>query len=73
MNIQVIEEEFEYNIKQVVKEMRKENEELSGLSADEFQDTVWKDGYYCEQFAHKVIEKMFEWSGDNAFEPQDLN
>lgn len=66
MQIHTIEEDFEYQMKQVLNEMRRTNDELKDLEAEELQDKLW--GEYSEQFAHAVLERCNDYSGDELFE-----
>lgn len=66
MRIHTIEENFEYQMKQIVKEMKRQYEDLAELDAEELQDEIWKN--YSKEFGRMVMERCNEYSGDEIFE-----
>ena len=65
MHIPTIEEDYEYRMKNIVREFVKDYE-LEGLSAEELQDKLWSE--YAKEFAHAVLQDMGDFSGDELFE-----
>ena len=65
MDIQRIEEDEEYRMKNIVQKLVKDYE-VEGLCAEELQDKIWSE--YAEEFARAVLQDMTDFSGDELFE-----
>lgn len=65
MHISIIEEDYEYRMKNIVRKFVKDYE-LERLSAEELQDNIWSE--YAEEFAHAVLQDMTDFSGNDLFE-----
>lgn len=71
MHIPTIEEDFEYQFKELIKDMKKAYPQLANLSSDDLQDAIWEDKDICVEFAHKMIERAFDFGGDEMFEDEE--
>lgn len=71
MRIPTIEDNFDYQFKELIKDMKDLYPELKDLSSEDLQDAIWKDIDMCKTLAHKMIEKAFEYGGDKIFETDD--
>lgn len=67
MHIPTIEDDFDYNFKKVIDMMRDDFPELTNLSSDDFQETVWNDKEMCVYFTQKMFERAYEYGGDEMF------
>lgn len=65
MYIHTIEENYEYRMKNIMKEFVKDYE-LNELNPEELQYKIWTD--YAKEFAHAVLQDMVDFSGDELFE-----
>ena len=65
MHIHIVEEDYEYRMKIIMKKFVKDYK-LEGLSVEELQDKIWSE--YAKEFAHAVLQDMNDFSGDELFE-----
>jgi hypothetical protein len=65
MHIPIIEEDYEYRMKNIVRKFVKDYE-LERLSVEELQDKIWSE--YAKEFAHAVLQDMTDFSGNELFE-----
>lgn len=65
MHIRIIEEDYEYRMKNIIQKLVKDYE-LEGLSAEELQDKIWSE--YAKEFAHAVLFDIDMFAGDKMFE-----
>lgn len=70
MHIYTIEDDFDYQFKRIIKKMKEDYPELEDLSSDDLQEAIWKDKNMCESFTHKMLEKAYEYGGDEIFETE---
>ena len=68
MHIPTIEDNFDYQFKKVMKDMKKLYPELVELSSEDLQDTIWNNKDMCEELAHRMLEIAYEYGGDEIFE-----
>lgn len=68
MHIPTIEDDFDYNFKAVIKMMKDDFPELKELSSEDLQDDMWKRKDLQEYFTQKMVERAFEYGGDEMFE-----
>ena len=67
MHIHTIEEDYEYRMKNIMKDFLDDYPELKKLDVDELQDKLWEPEY-AKAFGRAVIEDMMSFSGDELFE-----
>ena len=67
MHIHTIEEDYEYRMKNIMKDFLDDYSELKKLDVDELQDKLWEPEY-AKAFGRAVIEDMMSFSGDELFE-----
>lgn len=65
MHIPIIEEDYEYRMKNIVRKFVKDYG-LERLSVEELQDKIWSE--YAKEFAHAVLQDMTDFSGNELFE-----
>lgn len=68
MHIHTIDENFEHQMKKIIKAMREEDPELQNLNAEQLQDAFWNK--HAEYFGRKVLEACIDYSGDELFEKE---
>lgn len=62
----MIDTEFEYVLKGIVKEFKHRHPEFRDLTSEELQDELWKNDSAIE-FAHLILEKCEEFETDEIF------
>lgn len=70
MHIPTIEDNFDYQFKKVMKDMKELYPELMELSSEDLQDAIWNNRDICEAFAHRMLEVAYEYGGDEIFETE---
>ena len=65
MHIRTIEEDYEYRMKNIIKNLRESYEGLKDLDSEEMRDKLWDE--YAKEFAHAILEDMDDFSGDELF------
>jgi hypothetical protein len=66
MSITTQESLYEYQIKKVIIEFKKQNEDLKNLSGEVLQSEIWSN--HAEEFGRAVLENINDFSGDELFE-----
>jgi len=61
-----IEDSFEYQMKKIITEIKKDFPELSTLDSEVLQDKLWS-GQFAVEFARKVLDACYDYSGDELF------
>lgn len=64
MHIHTIEDDYDYRMRQIVKEFI-EDYNLQDYSPEELQNYLWTRSL---QFGHAVLEDMYNYGGDELFE-----
>lgn len=66
MHIHTIDENYEYRMKNILRNFVRQYKELQDLESEELEDKIWVD--YAEEFGQAVLEDMINFSGDELFE-----
>lgn len=70
MHIPTIEDDFDYQFKKVIKDMKELYPELKELSSEDLQDSIWNNKDMCETLTHRILEVAYEFGGDEIFETE---
>ena len=65
MHIHTIEEDYEYRMKNIIKDFVESYNDLKGLEPEELYEKIWTN--YAKQFGQAVLEDMYNFSGDELF------
>ena len=65
MHIHTIEEEYEYRMKNIIKEFVADYE-LQDKTSEELQDIMYQE-QYAKEFGRMVLTDMFDYAGDELF------
>lgn len=68
MHIRTIEEDFEYQMRNVINKFKKDFE-LEELTGEEIQEKIWNK--YSKEFGRAVLEACNNYSGDELFEEEN--
>jgi RNase P/RNase MRP subunit POP5 len=68
MTIRTIEEDFEYQMREVINKFKKDFK-LEELTGEEIQEKIWNK--YSKEFGRAVLEACNNYSGDELFEEEN--